>query len=187
MKQLRFSAVFRGATALCGLLALVLFGCNGFSAVGSLGALAVTALTFFCHFALRLLVGAAVPRRFDYRARWFQVGPREQALYRFLRIKRWKKHIPTYDPRAFSLEENTLAQIVAHMCRAEVVHEVIMVCSFLPLLLSIPFGMFSVFFLTSVAAALADAVFVALQRSNRPRMVRLLEKQQSKAMQRRDP
>ncbi len=177
MKELKFSTIIKAFSLISGFATLVLFWCNGFSAADTLGSCAVTALTFFCHFALRLLIGTIVPNRFDHRAKWFRVGPREQKIYQKLKIKHWKRHIPTYDPRAFSLKCNTAEQIVSNMCRAEVVHEIIAVCSFLPLLLCLFFGEFWVFFGTSLAAALVDFVFVALQRSNRPRMVRLLEKQ----------
>ena len=94
-----------------------------------------------------------------------------------MRVKHWKDHLPTYDPRLFSLQDNSLECIVKNTCQAEVVHEVIMVCSFLPLLASLLWGDFWVFMATSVTAALIDSVFVMLQRYNRPRLMRLQEKQ----------
>ncbi len=181
MKRALFPVVLKAATGCFGLGTLLLFWCNGFSAAGTLGALAITFLTFFCHLAMRLLVGSVIPNGFDYRSPWFQTKAWEQALYKKLCIKQWKKHIPTYDPKSFSLEDNSLEQIVANMCHAEVVHEVIVLCSFLPLLLSLVFGEFFVFLFTSLAAAAVDLVFVALQRSNRPRLVRLLEKQSQRS------
>ena len=60
------------------------------------------------------------------------------------------------------------------MCGAEVVHEIIMVLSFIPLLFAIPFGVFPVFFITSVIASLVDFVFVIVQRYNRPRIIKLI-------------
>ena len=87
--------------------------------------------------------------------------------------------MPTYDPRQFSLNENTPEQVVRNMCGAEVVHEIIMVCSFLPLLTVPLFGAFWVFFITSLLAALFDCLFVIAQRYNRPRLERILRKKES--------
>ena len=67
------------------------------------------------------------------------------------------------------------------MCGAEIVHEIIMVLSFLPLLAIPVFGAFPVFLITSVLAALFDGVFVMAQRYNRPRLVRILEKKEANA------
>ena len=139
---------------------------------------AITTGTTCYHFAMRLLVGTLVPHTFDYRRAWFQPRPWEAGLYKKLKVKTWKKHIPTYDPRLFSLAENTLFQVVANMCQAEVVHEVIVLCSFFPLLLTFLFGSFPVFLITSLLSAALDLVFVCLQRYNRPRLVRILEKEQ---------
>ena len=84
--------------------------------------------------------------------------------------------MPTYDPRLFSLTENTPQQLTANMCQAEVVHEVIVLGSFLPLLFTLFWGSFPVFLITSVLAAGVDTLFVMLQRYNRPRVLRLLQK-----------
>ena len=84
--------------------------------------------------------------------------------------------MPTYEPRLFSLTENGPQQILANMCQAEVVHEIIILCSFLPLLFAIFWGTLPVFLITSILAAGVDALFVMLQRYNRPRVLRLLQK-----------
>ena len=134
----------------------------------------ISVFTTFYHFAMRLLVGYFVSNRFDPHARWFQQKPFEKTLYRKLGVKKWKDHMPTYAPSFFSLEKNTLEQVAKNMCQAEVVHEVIVVCSFLPLLLVIPWGEFWVFFITSIIAAGYDSIFIMMQRYNRPRIMKLL-------------
>lgn len=88
--------------------------------------------------------------------------------------------MPTYDPRLFSMQNNTMDAIVSHMCQAEVVHEIIIVCSFLPLLFSLLWGSFWVFFITSVLAAAIDTSFVIMQRYNRPRVEQLINKYTSR-------
>ena len=136
------------------------------------------------HFVMRLSVGYIVPKitgyRFDYRNAWFQPRSWEPAFYQKLNIRAWKGTLPTYSPAQFSLKSNTLQQIIQNMCGAEIVHEIIMVLSFLPLLTVPFFGAFFVFFTTSVLAALYDSIFVMAQRYNRPRLVRLYEKQEAK-------
>lgn len=139
-------------------------------------AVAITFFTTFYHFAMRLVVGSLVPNRFDCRSRWFQPKAFEEKLYKALKVKKWKAHMPTYDPCLFSLTQNSPQQLMANMCQAEVVHEVIILGSFLPLLFTLFWGSFPVFLITSVLAAGVDSLFVMLQRYNRPRVLRLLQK-----------
>lgn len=146
---------------------------------------AISAGTTAYHFVMRLAVGYIIPKLtnydFDYRRRWFQPRAWEPALYKKLKIKNWKGSLPTYAPEQFSRSENSLYRIIQNMCGAEVVHEIIMLLSFLPLLTVPVFGSFSVFLITSVLAALYDSIFVMAQRYNRPRLVRIHEKQEAKA------
>ena len=62
------------------------------------------------------------------------------------------------------------------MCGAEVVHELIIVFSFLPLIFSGLLDSFYEFLFTSIIAALVDSVFVIIQRFNRPRVIKLLKR-----------
>ena len=146
---------------------------------------AISTGTTAYHFLMRLAVGYIIPRLtnydFDYRRRWFQPRCWEPGFYKKLGIKSWKKHLPTYVPAQFSMEENSLHRIIQNMCGAEVVHETIMVFCFLPLLAVPVFGEFPVFFITSVLSALFDSLFVLVQRFNRPRLVKIYEKQEAKA------
>ncbi len=133
------------------------------------------------HFIMRLFIGWLVPAatsyRFLYRSAWFQPRSWEPKLYRLLHLRRLKNYLPTYDPNQYDLSQNTLHQIICHTCRSEIVHEIIMVLSFLPLVLIPAFGEPGVFVVTSLIAALADSLFVMAQRYNRPRLVRLYDKQ----------
>ena len=137
---------------------------------------AISCGTTCYHFAMRLLVGHLVPP-VKGTSPWFRPRHWEAPLYCFLGVKNWKRRLPTYDPLQFSLKENTAQQVVRNMCGAEVVHEIIMVCSFLPLLTVPFFGEFWVFFITSTLSALFDSLFVMAQRYNRPRLERIVQKQ----------
>ncbi len=176
-KNINLFPLVMKATALCsGILSAILFALHSRFPVAWLYACAITALTVCYHFTMRLCVGAWIPKRIRHDAAWFRVSPRETALYSRLKVRKWKKHVPSYHPDSFSLSRNTPEQVISNMCRSEVVHEVIMLLSFVPLLFSLVFGEFFVFFLTSVLAAAVDGIFVSLQRYNRPRMQQLLSR-----------
>ncbi|MBE6958472.1 MAG: hypothetical protein E7447_04910 [Ruminococcaceae bacterium] len=145
----------------------------------------ITAGTVSYHFWMRLLVGGLFNKlmhnKADYNQKWFRVGKTEQKLYRFLKVKKWKKHFPTYDPSAFDKRKHSWCEIAQAMCQAELVHETIIILSFLPILASIWFGSVCVFVLTSLLSALFDAIFVVIQRYNRPRVLNLVKSECEKA------
>lgn len=170
-----FPAVMKTAAAVLAAATAVLIAIHMHTPNSIALSAAISCGTTCYHFAMRLLVGTLVPP-VKGNAKWFRPRKWEIPLYRFLRVKHWKKHLPTYDPRQFSLKEYTPEQIVQNMCGAEVVHEVIMVCSFLPMLAVPLFGQFAVFFITSLLSALFDSLFVIAQRYNRPRMERIAQK-----------
>lgn len=138
--------------------------------------LTITMGVFAYHFVMRLAVGLIIDKIFNnnisYNKKWFKPIKFEEKIYRFLRVKRWKKYIPSYNPATFSLN-NTYSQIASATCQAELVHEIIILLSFLPILLAIWFGELAVFVITSVLAALIDLIFVILQRYNRPRILKI--------------
>ena len=140
---------------------------------------AITFGTVSYHFVMRLLIGTAVNlllnNRVDYRKRWFRVSAFEEKLYKKLNVKKWKGKMGTYDPDCFDRKIHSWDEIAQAMCQAEVVHELIIVLSFLPVFAAIPFGALPVFVITSVLAACFDAMFVIMQRYNRPRIIKLIE------------
>ena len=177
MKKSKFALTMQ-VTAVCTVVLTTLFSLlHYYFEQPALLSLAITFGTTCYHFSMRLLVGALVPNDFDYHRRWFHCSSFETGLYKKLRLKQWKGQLPTYNPRLFSLQDNSLEQIVRNMCQAEVIHEVIILCSFIPLLFSMVWDSFGVFLITSVLAACFDALFVMLQRFNRPRIIKMLEMQ----------
>lgn len=147
---------------------------------GILLPLAITSGTIAYHFVMRLMVGlafhATMRNKADYRKRWYQVSKREMAVYEKLKVKQWKRRMPTYDPALFDPRLHTWEEIVQAMCQAELVHETIAVLSFLPILAGIWFGEYLVFIVTSVLSAACDIVFVIMQRYNRQRVTKLLNR-----------
>ena len=143
--------------------------------------LTITFAAIFYHFAMRLAVGAVydgiLHNHVDYHKKWFQPHPWEAKLYEKFGVKKWKKHLPIYEPDTFDVEKHTLEELAQAMCQSELVHETNAALSFLPLL-AVPYvGAFFVFFITSLLAAIFDLLFVMIQRYNRPRIVKLIERQ----------
>ena len=148
----------------------------------------LTSGTIFYHFAMRLFVGYVVEtacfRRLKVDSGWFREKRGEQKLYAFLRLKKWKGNLPTYNPKKFDIKQLTTDQLIANTLQAEAVHETIAALSFLP----IAFYFFTfdiidlvVYALTSLIAALFDTLFTLLQRYNRFRLLRLQKLARKKA------
>lgn len=141
---------------------------------------AVTFGTIFYHLAMRLAVGTLIDvkyhNRMDYTKKWFQEKAFEKKLYKKLRVRKWKNRLPTLNPEDFDLKNRSLEEIIQVTCQAEVVHELIMPLSFVPIVFSIWFGSLGVFVITSCVSFLFDSLFVIMQRYNRPRLMRLLKR-----------
>ena len=83
----------------------------------------------------------------------------------------------TAKPEQFDIRHISMEMLLHNVAQVELVHRIIMVLSFVPLVLIIPYGVPWVFILTSVFACLIDLQFVMMQRYNRPRIIRLMERQ----------
>lgn len=141
-------------------------------------ALYITFMTFSYHFIMRLVVGMVTNpifhKVYDYNNWWFKQKKFEKRLYKLLKVKDWKEKVPSWSPGAFSLKNKSLHNIAVGMCNAELVHEIIVILSFVPILFSIKFGVPAVFIFTSILAGAFDMIFVIIQRYNRPRIVKLI-------------
>lgn len=139
--------------------------------------LAITFGTITYHFTIRLLIGflynIILKNKVNYNKRWFLVSEKEMKLYQLLKVKKWKDKMPTYDQEAFDTSKHSWEEIIQTMCQAELVHETIIVFSFLPIIFSIWFGAIGVFIITSILSALFDLMFVIMQRFNRNRILKI--------------
>ena len=179
-----FPKVIKSTTVIAALTTAMLAATYHFFPCGWLLSAAITAGTTFYHFAMRLLVGAVVPRCLHQPSnhRWFLQRSFEPRLYATLRVKQWKDYMPTYDPASFSLRHNSLEQIVHNSCVSEAVHEVIILLSFIPIAFTFLWGALPVFLITSILSALFDGCFVVMQRYNRPRLLRILSKKEAQGL-----
>lgn len=142
--------------------------------------LSITFGTIAYHFSMRLIVGmvvnAILNNSVNYNRKWFKVSVLEQKFYKFIRINKWKKYMPTFSADTFNPKLKTWEQIAMATCQAEIVHEIIILLSFLPIIAYLWFGELVVFILTSIFSALFDLIFVFLQRYNRPRILKLINR-----------
>ncbi|NBI89159.1 hypothetical protein D3Z45_00810 [Lachnospiraceae bacterium] len=140
--------------------------------------LAVTFGTITYHLGMRLLVGLlyniGMKNRANYTKKWYRIHSWEHILYQFLKVKKWKAKMPTYNSDIFSNKKYTWDEIAQAMCQSELVHETNIVLSFVPLVASVRFGAFSVFLITSICSAIFDLMFVIIQRYNRTRIIRMV-------------
>ena len=132
------------------------------------------------HFTMRLVVGTVVnfimKNKANHKNGWFCEKFFEKKLYNLIRVRKWKKYLPTYNLNTFDTNQRTVKEIVGATCQAEIVHEIIMVLSLLPIIV-IPFlGGAVAIITTSVLAMMFDSLFVILQRYNRPKLVRVMER-----------
>ncbi len=148
--------------------------------------LAITSATTLYHFGVRLLIGLFYEKTFknhiSWKRKWFYVGAKEIHLYKIIHVKAWKKYIPTYDSRNFDVKIKSYEEILMAMCQAELVHETIIVFSFLPIIASIWFGAMGVFIITSIVSACLDLIFVMVQRYNRPRVLKIQKAKATRKM-----
>lgn len=139
--------------------------------------LAITFGTTLYHFAMRLFVGKITPNNFNYQHFWFRQKSFEKKLYRLLGVKKWKDKMPSYNPKSYMTKDTSLTDLISTMCRNEVIHEVIAVLSFVPIAFSQLFGAEAVFIITSILGCMFDLIFVVMQRYNRPRVIKILQRQ----------
>ena len=137
--------------------------------------LAITFFTTSYHIVIRLLspliLSLLFHHKYNYQIWW------ETKLYKGLKVKQWKRQVMVFDPSQFSLKIHSIQEVINNMCHAELVHELIMLFSILSILFTIPFGALPVFLITAICATLFDSLFVMIQRYNRPRLVRIYERQ----------
>ncbi len=142
---------------------------------------AITFGTISYHFLMRLAVGYIINgifhNRFNYNKKWFQAKKFEKHLYEVLKVKKWKDKMPTFAPEMLDLRVHTWEEIAGAMCQSEMVHSIIIVLCFVPILATLVWGTFWVFFITSVLSACVESMFVIMQRYNRPRVIKMIEKQ----------
>ena len=142
-KTMKMAAAVSGCFTVIFILLYKYFGIDIFlSASISLG-------TVFYHFAFRIAVGNICDKAIDVssyqRNEKHYVGKREMDFYSYIRVKKWKKFIPSYDSSQFDPKLYAWMEIEGAIYRSEIIHKINAVLSFIPVFLSIYFGAFGCF------------------------------------------
>ena len=173
-KSMKFIALLSVTATICFALLYI------YNKIPAFLSLAITFGTTGYHLGIRLIVGTLfnlfMKNRADYTKKWYRVKAWEKKLYAKLKVKKWKNKMPTYDIDAFDASRHSWDEIAQASCQSELVHETDIVLSFVPIIFSIWFGSLSVFIITSVLGALFDLMFVIMQRYNRPRILKMVNK-----------
>lgn len=141
----------------------------------------ITAFTIMYHFWVRIIMGnfsKLFKNHINYKQWWFKERKFEKKIYKLLKVKKWKDKALTYNPDSFSLKEHTLEEIANTMAKSEVDHWINEIISISTIFFAIPWGKFWIFFVTAFAAMIFDSQFIIIQRYNRPRVIKALERKE---------
>ena len=142
----------------------------------------IVAFTIMYHFWVRIIMGNVLKlfkRHITYKQGFFREKKFEEKIYKLIRVKEWKDKVLTYAPAEFDLKENSLETVANNMAKAELDHWINSLIS----LSTISFGtIFNVtylpFIISAIFAMVFETQFIILQRFNRPRVVKLLEREE---------
>lgn len=176
-------SVSKNTTELTALSAIILmtvfFVLNYYFNIEVLYIIAIIFLIIGFQFGVRVIVGNVVPRfkhKINVESKWFKTKSFEEKLFKKLNVKKWKNKVPVYDPEEFDFEKNTEDQLIINMCNAEIVHEVNILSGYISLIFVIFLGYVWLFFIGAILGTGMDLIFVIIQRFNRPRMIRYLNR-----------
>ena len=145
----------------------------------------ITAFTIMYHFWVRIIMGNVsklFKKHINYEQWWFKEKKFEKRIYEILRVKEWKDKALTYNPESFSLKQHSLEEIANTMVKSELDHWINEIISLTTLFFAIPWGHFWLFCMTAIIAMIFDAQFIVIQRYNRPRVVKILERDNEKTL-----
>ncbi len=175
------SAIFMywviGISATAAAVSLILYHTGTFTA-GWVFWTGFVCFTIMYHLWMRIIMGNVTKLlNLTYTGWWFREKGFEKNLYKTLRVKKWKKSALTYNPELYDVKERTLTQIADATAKAETDHWVNVLISFSTLLFALIWGHLWLLLISAVAAALFDSQFIVIQRYNRPRLQKLIEKE----------
>lgn len=176
MKQLK--RFMRTAAALFAVLSVIFFVSHLHHDNQYSFACFITFLTCFYHFAYRLLVELFMSKsasRLRHNSNWFAIKKFEEPIFKFLKVKRWKDKFTTVLPSIKTTDKFPVEFWIKESCCSELKHEINIVLSFAPFIISLFFGKHVwIFLLTGLATAAFDVCFITFFRQLRPRLVKQL-------------
>ncbi len=138
----------------------------------------ITFLTCFYHFAYRIAVSELTEKlalSFNFSNGWFAPKKFEEPVFKLLRVKRWKEKLPNLLPQTSSAKDFPVETLINETCTVEVIHEINILLSFVPFIVSLFYSSHEWIFLVSgIITALFDLCFIIFHRHFRPRLIKLL-------------
>lgn len=133
------------------------------------------------HFIYKIVVARFISKTFDnkigYDKAWFREKKWEKKVYKILNVKSWKDKLPTENETDFSIKDKTIEEIIGATCQAELDHGVNQLFSLVPLIIMAFIGYPAIFIPTTALSFVVEIPFIFVQRYNRPRLIKILEKQ----------
>lgn len=171
--------------AICVITSIICFSLyyGGYTQSGVCLWIGITTFTIMYHFWVRIIMGNVsklFKKNINYKQWWFKERSFEKKLYKILKVKSWKDKALTYNPKDFSLKDNSLEKIANTMAKSEVDHWINEIISLTTMLFAFIWGEFWIFCITAIAAMIFDSQFIIIQRFNRPRIVKLIELEEKK-------
>ena len=160
--------------------------CFGFYYTGNTDSLVVfwigmVTFTIMYHFWVRIIMGNVLKlfkKHITYKQYFFKEKKFEKKFYDLIKVKSWKDKVLTYAPQEFDLKENSLETVANNMAKAELDHWINSLIS----ISTISFGFFSnvfwPFIVSAIFAMAFETQFIVLQRYNRPRVVKIIEREE---------
>ena len=141
----------------------------------------IVAFTIMYHFWVRIIMGNVLKlfkKHITYKQGFFKEKNFEKNIYKTIRVKEWKDKVLTYAPAEFDLKENSLETVANNMAKAELDHWINSLIS----ISTISFGFFSnvfwPFIVSAIFAMAFETQFIVHQRYNRPRVVKIIEREE---------
>ena len=126
------------------------------------------------HFGLRIHMGNVTKKwNITYNHPWYRQRRFEKKLYKFLKVRKWKDKVLTFEPEMYDFENRTLEQLATTMAKSELDHWINEIISVVSIFFLFIWGCPAAFIISAIAAMIFDAQFIVVQRYNRPIVLKL--------------
>lgn len=160
--------------------------CFGFYYTGNINSLVVfwigmVTFTIMYHFWVRIIMGNVLKlfkKHITYKQYFFKEKKFEKKFYDLIKVKSWKDKVLTYAPQEFDLKENPLETVANNMAKAELDHWINSLISISTISFGFISNVFWPFIVSAIFAMAFETQFIVLQRYNRPRVVKIIEREE---------
>ena len=149
----------------------------------------IVTLTIMYHFWVRIIMGNVLKlfkKHITYKQYFFKEKKFEKKFYEFIKVKTWKDKVLTYAPAEFDLKINSLETVANNMAKAELDHWINSLISISTLVFGMIWGKMYLFIISALFAMVFESQFIILQRYNRPRVVKLIEREEKNKLRKKD-